>query len=121
MNAIDLTGDDDDNAPSTGGVKGGTAKRGLHETSGSTQGRVKRVLVSPKSVFVVMRCNIPLQNQKWGEHAGHETEDSEILGIFTKSKDVQTAELRKNMVKRTIVVRTKTKATTRMAMKSSLI
>ena len=38
-------------------------------------------------VHVVLTCNYPCQNDKWGESSGHETEDTEILGVFAKLND----------------------------------
>jgi hypothetical protein len=39
------------------------------------------------SVYIVLSCNYPLENDKWGEHSGHETEDTKIIGVFAKLKD----------------------------------
>lgn len=40
-----------------------------------------------ESVYIVLTCFYPLQNDKWGEHAGHETQDTEILAVYANLKD----------------------------------
>ena len=39
------------------------------------------------SVYIAFSCGYPLQNDKWGEHSGHETEDTEVLGVYANLKD----------------------------------
>lgn len=38
-------------------------------------------------VYLVLTCDYPLDNDKWGEHSGHETQDTKILGVFANLKD----------------------------------
>ncbi len=40
----------------------------------------------PNYVFIVLTCDYPLQNDKRGEHSGHETQDTEILAVFANQK-----------------------------------
>lgn len=51
--------------------------------------QVTKVVAPPplQQVYVACSCNYPLQNDKWGESSGHETEDTQILGVYARSKD----------------------------------
>jgi hypothetical protein len=42
-------------------------------------------------VFLVFTCKYPLQNDKWGEDSGHETEDTELQGVYANLKDANRA------------------------------
>ena len=39
------------------------------------------------SVYIAFSCNYPCQNDKWGEDSGHETEDTQVLGVYANLKD----------------------------------
>ena len=41
----------------------------------------------PSCVYIVMSCDYPLQNDKWGEDSGHNTEDTEIHCVFANLRD----------------------------------
>lgn len=36
------------------------------------------------NVYLVLTCDYPLQNEKWGEDSGHETQDTKVLAVFAK-------------------------------------
>ena len=40
-----------------------------------------------RKVYLVFKCDYPLQNDKWGEHSGHETQDTELMGVYANLKD----------------------------------
>lgn len=42
-------------------------------------------------VYIVFKCQYPLHNDKWGEHSGHETEDTEVIGVFANLKEANIA------------------------------
>lgn len=42
-------------------------------------------------VYIVLTCNYPLQKDKRGESSGHETEDTEIIGVYAQLKDANRA------------------------------
>lgn len=40
-----------------------------------------------ETVYLVLACEKPVSKDKQGEHTGHETQDTEILGVFANLKD----------------------------------
>jgi hypothetical protein len=44
-----------------------------------------------KSVYIAFACDYPVQNDKWGEHSGHETQDTEVLGVYATLQDANRA------------------------------
>lgn len=41
----------------------------------------------PSCVYIVMSCDYPFHNDKWGENSGHDTQDTEIHGVFANLRD----------------------------------
>lgn len=67
-------------------------KRQRAETSDDDdEVQVTKVVAPPRpnleQVYIAFSCNYPLQNDKWGESSGHETEDTQCLGVFASLKD----------------------------------
>jgi len=44
-----------------------------------------------KHVYIAFKCNYPLQNDKWGEDAGHETEDTNVIGVYANLREANQA------------------------------
>jgi mitochondrial fission protein ELM1 len=60
--------------------------------------RVVQATTKPKAkskrlnaVYLVLACGVPLHNYKWGEHAGYETQDTQIVGVFANIKEANRA------------------------------
>ena len=62
-------------------------KQSTTTTTSATKKPQQEVPPRMTHVYVVYRCQVPLQNRKWGEHSGHETEDAEVLGTFASLED----------------------------------
>ena len=96
---VDLTLDDDDNdeevddddneqeATSNSNNNENNKKRSIDSTSSHNHQVSKKMNRRPTLVYIVCTCNYPLQNDKWGENSGHDTEDTEILAVYASLKD----------------------------------
>ena len=74
--------DEDEDEVEVVGITPGTAV-----PESKAQQQQQQPLLPPTSVFIVMTCDYPLQNEKCGEYSGHETQDTAILGVFAKRPD----------------------------------
>jgi hypothetical protein len=57
-------------------------KRKAESSSSSTSDKQKTEPERLSEVYVVLACDYPLENDKWGHDSGHETQDTEILAVF---------------------------------------
>jgi hypothetical protein len=65
--------------------------RGTTSSQSSTSTSPRAVISSPppqlRHVYIVFTCQYPLHNDKWGEHSGHETEDTSVVGVYANLAD----------------------------------